>query len=185
MAKGGKRASDGAKALQMVRMSTKANKGYKMTPSDLPKTFVQAPWNSWTFERTVVNASGLQVNETTVDIILTQIATQLSLSAIERVRIKIQAAQVWAFSAAVLLQPDVEVTFYELSQSDKQVRSLQKDIGSWNKPAKCGYVYPTVDKQEIYSNADGARLVLSTKPITAETKTTVRIQVLWRSLPVL
>lgn len=178
---GGKGTSAGEKALRMVRASEKANKGYKMTPSDLPKTFIEAPWNSWTFESTSLSTA--TATEITVNTIITQLATKLSLTSIERVRIKIHAAQIWVLPGSTLIFPNLEATFYELSQGDQQIRSLQRDIGNWSKAAKAGYVYPTVDKSEIYNLTDKDRKVCMGLALTAGSQITLRVQVLWRSLP--
>lgn len=177
----GKTISAGEKALQRVNLIQKANKGYKMIPTDHPKVFIEAPWNSWTFEQTFTNATALLTNTVSIDTILTQIATKLSLTSIEKVVIKIHAAQAWVTSGTMLVQPNLEARFFELSRGDSQVRSLQRDVGSWNKPAKAGYVYPTVDKSEIYNINDKDRKVVSVVAVAAESKTTVRVQLLWRS----
>jgi len=183
MASRGNKISAGERALRMVKASEKASKGYKMAPTDLPKTFVEAPWNSWTFERTTISTATFEEQIVTVETIITQLATKLSLTAIERVRIKIHAGQIWAMPGTALVQPDLEARFFELSQGDQQIRSLQRDIGNWNKPAKAGYVYPTVDKSEIYNLTDKDRKVLSGTPVAIDSKVTCRVQLLWRSLP--
>lgn len=182
MSKRGGRQSDGTRALRMLRQSEKANKGFKMTPPDLPSTFVSAPWNSWTFERTYLSTSDNQVFPLTIELLITQIATDLSLSSIERVRIKIQSGQIWVTTGPTLVQPSFEAKFFELSQSDAQIRSLQRDVGNWNKPAKAGYVYPTVDKQEIYGINDAARDVLTATVSNLGSTVTLRVQLLWKSL---
>lgn len=181
MSKGGRGESDGAKALRMVTSTNKAIKGYKMTPTDLPKAFVEAPWNSWTFERTNTSSSAFEEISLTVDDICTQIATKLEIGFIDRVRIKIQAAQVWCMAGTSLITPDVEVRFFDLVQDAKQHRSLQRVIGNWNKPAKAGFVYPIVDKQEVLGIDEATRTVLSAKPATIDSKVTQRVQVLWKS----
>lgn len=181
MSSRGKRISAGEKALQRINHIEKVNKGYKMTPTDTPKTFVEAPWNSWTFERTAEHQADEYATEITIDNLITQLATKLSLTAIEKVVIKIHAAQAWVTTGATLIQPNLEARFYELSRVDGQVRSLQRDVGSWNKPAKAGYVYPLVDQSEVYNITDSARKVVKVTAVAAKSQVTVRVQLLWRS----
>jgi len=183
MAGRGKKRSSGDRALQIVKADQKAQKGYKIVPTVTPKAFVVTPWNSWTFEQTQTTTSPNTESVVLIDTIISKLATVISLSAIDRVKIKIHAAQTWCSPNTMLILPDLEARFYELSQSDQQIRSLQRDIGAWSKPAKAGYVYPLVDRSEVYSLIDKDRRVLATTSISGNTSITNRVQLLWKSAP--
>lgn len=176
--------SAGEKALREVRHASKANKGFKMVPSDLPKAFVESPWNNWTYNATTVSATSTSlVTTVTIDTLLSQIATLLNLTSISKVRIKVHSAQVWVTPGTTLLFPRADFQFYELCKSDDQLRNTQRDQGNWSKPAKAGYCFPLVDQSEVFSIDDNARKVLSVTTGIADSVVVIRVQLLWRSLP--
>lgn len=158
--------------------------GHKTVPSTNPPAFVQLPWNSWTFERVDNTTSDLQGFNITVGDILTQIRSRINIDANADIRIKVQSAQIWC-TAANLIYPDLESTFYELSgettSTDQNPRSVQRDKGTLNMPARCGYMYPSADRREIVGqNQQG--LIISTGIATQSgSDITFRVQVLWQS----
>lgn len=159
--------------------------GLKTTPSPVPPSFVQRPWNSFTFERTDTSTGSLQLIDITVGDILEQIRGRVGLQPLSsetpaNVRVKLQSSQVWC-TAASLLQPDVEVNFYGVSSAAAGPRSTQRDIGTLNMPAKCGYIFPLPDQKELLYNDQAAELVVSAQPVAIGSLVTFRIQVLWQS----
>jgi len=158
--------------------------GHKTVPATNPPAFVQLPWNSWTFERTDNSTSDLQGFNITVGDILTQIRSRLQLSDGADIRIKVQSSQIW-LTAANLIFPDLEATFYELSgestSTDQNPRSVQRDKGTLNMPARCGYMYPSADKREIVGANQSTLIVANGIATTSGSDITFRIQVLWQS----
>lgn len=155
-----------------------------MVPSDLPKAFVESPWNNWTYTTSVVSATSTNLETTvTIDSLQTQIAGSLNVTSISKIRIKVHSAQVWVMPGDSLIYPRADVQFFELSKSDDQVRNTQRDQGNWSKPAKAGYCFPLVDQSEVFDIEDNARKVLTVTTGVAGSVVTIRVQLLWRSLP--
>lgn len=191
-ARGGRAPPSTSQLAMRMRNLEKRLTGYKTIPQDNPPAFVQLPWNSFTFEVTQTGDAPGITQIITIGTILTQIATKCGLSIeppnVANVRVKVQSAQVWCTVAATLLQPDMEVKFYELSgepiAANQQARSIQRDLGTLNKPAKVGYVFPNADKREIIGTDDVAALkVLSAEAVAGGSRLTSRVQVLWQSSP--
>lgn len=170
-----------------IRALEKRLTGHKTTPSINPTSFVQLPWNSWTFERTDVTAAAFETVEITVNDILSQIRARIGLLADGDLRVKVQSAQVWNTSTTPLLLPDTSVLFYEIATpatvAEQYPRSTQRDIGTLNMPARIGYTYPSADKREILGATQSAYKVVSAEAVTAGSNVTVRIQVLWQATP--
>lgn len=170
---------------QMRTMERRINRrmmGHDFVPSIDPGTFVQRPWNSWTYERTDFSESEFQGLSVTVTDIMNQILGKNKVPEGGKVVIKIQKSAIWC-TAASLIQPDVECKFYELNEktvAPQQPRSIQRDVGTLNRPAKCGYVFPVADSKEILYSAEGALLVTVATPATTGSKVTTRINVLWQ-----
>lgn len=171
-----------AKINQQIRQLAKRLEGHKCSLSSNPGTFVERPWNSWTYERSGTVNTEFLVNSTTILDVLNQVSAKNSVP-VEKLRIKVQSCGVWAIVSATLLALDLEVTFYELAGSGtvaQYPRSVQRDKGTLNLPAKCGYVYPMRDTKDIFGMDSGTRKIVDTASL-AQTVVTVRIHVLWQS----
>lgn len=159
--------------------------GVRTSPSDNPGTYVMVPWNSFVYEKSVVTTSTTQAFPNTVNDILSQLVLRVGLSTATSVGIKIQSAQCWCTCAgATFAVPDLTAEFHELSspQAGNTTRSLQRDKGTLNMPAKAGYRFPVSDSKEILDHAGSA----SNDVVTATGEDigsvlTVRIQFLWRA----
>lgn len=158
--------------------------GFKTVPADNPPAFVQVPWNSWTFERTDISTQAFESTTITVKDILDQIKSKVKLAESADLRIKVQSAQVW-LTAAALIQPDLEVSFYEIANTipaaGQYPRSTQRDLGTLQKPAKIGYHFPSADKREIMGNIEDSYKIMSSVANEIDSHVTSRVQVLWQS----
>lgn len=158
--------------------------GHKTVPAINPPAFVQLPWNSWTFERTETTSSDLQGFNITVNDVLGQIKSRLLLGDGADVRIKVQACQIWVTASGLLL-PDLEATFYELvgqsTPTNQYPRSTQRDIGTLNMPARCGYQYPSADKREVLGAPDSGLIISNGVATSSGSNLTFRVQVLWQA----
>merc|ERR1711915_908244 len=162
-------------------MGDHSMRGVKYLPALVPPTFVEKPWNSWTFNRTDFTSSALESVPVTVADVITQISGKLSVSA-DRLVIKIQRAAVWCTVAATLLQPDLAVSFYEVSEKQvipQMARSEQRDQGTLNRPARCGYIYPMADQKEIIYKLEDALLIMNSVATNTGSYVTSRVHVLW------
>ena len=165
--------------------------GYKTVPANNPPAFVQLPWNTFTYEKTQTAGQALAAQVTTVQDILVQIAAKIALATepptVANVRVKVQSAQVWCTVADQLIHPDMEVAFYELSgessATTQQPRSTQRDLGTLNMPAKCGYTYPIADQREIVADDLTLLKVVKATAVQAGSVLTTRVHVLWQSSP--
>lgn len=178
-----------AQLAQRMRGLERRLTGFKTIPRDNPPAFVALPWNSFTYEVTNESGQAGASQIITVQEILAQLATRCALATtppeVANVRVKVQSCQVWCTVAGALVQPDIETTFYELSgeaaAASQQARSIQRDLGTLNKPAKVGYVYPSADRREIIADDLAALKVVSTVVVPAGARVTARVQVLWQS----
>lgn len=157
--------------------------GHKTVPATNPPAFVQLPWNSWTFERTDNTTAALQGFNITVSDILGQIRSRINIDQNADLRVKIQSSQVWCTASGLVL-PDLEATFYDIAgettATTQQPRSVQRDIGTLNMPARCGYNYPSVDKKEIVDSTQGNLIVTNGIATAQGSNITFRVQVLWQ-----
>lgn len=156
--------------------------GHRYVPAVDPPTFVQRPWNSWTYEKTETTTGEFEGVGITVADITGQIQGRNGLTVDNKIVIKIVDAAIWC-TAASLIQPDLEAKFYELNEktvSPQQPRSIQRDLGTLNRPAKCGYVWPVADSKEIIYSAENALLVMVGTPVDIGSKVTLRVHVLWQ-----
>lgn len=177
---GSSRASGTVSQRQLREMEHRIS-GARYTPAIEPPTFVEKPWNSYTFSRSDVTTAGLESVPITVADIITQVSNKLAVNA-DRLVIKIQRAAVWCTVAATLLQPDMSCSFYEVSEKTvvpQMARSEQRDLGTLNRPARCGYIYPMVDQKEIIYKAEEQLLVVNSVPVTSGSIVTTRVAILW------
>lgn len=163
----------------------KSQKGFKQVPPDHPTTFVKFPWNSYIYESTGLTTNDATEVIVTMQSLLTGLTQTVNIASEDRVKLKIQKAQCWCTTNTTLIFPQIDVMFHETSQSDKQPRNTQKDSGNWNKPAKAGYVYPLVDRSEIYTLADKDRKVVTVTAANAGTEVIIRVHMLWKTGPIL
>jgi hypothetical protein len=157
--------------------------GGKRVPTPIPPTFVQRPWNSWTYERAAKSTVADQPNLTTVEDILVQLKSKFGLdSSVSNIVVKIQSASVWCTVGATLVLPDLDCSFFELSDtlSTQAVRSQQRDKGTLNMPARCGYTFPMVDQKEVITEAEKALIVLNAVPSSVGSDVTSRVHILWQ-----
>lgn len=172
-------------AVQMREMERRIT-GHKTVPANNPPAFVQLPWNTFTYERSDTTEGTLEVQSVTVTNILTQLVGRVGLGTTVP-RIKVQSAQVWCTVAGTLVHPDIQVSFYELSgetsTSIQQPRSTQRDLGTLNMPAKCGYKFPMADTREIVGTDAGGLTVLSATAVEEGSIVTSRVQILWQASP--
>lgn len=164
------------------RRLTNRMMGHSFKPSMEPTAFVQRPWNSWTFERTNTTTGELEGVGITIANIISQIQSRNGLDSDNKVVLKIQSAAIWC-TAAGLIQPDIECKFYELNEKTvlpQQPRSVQRDLGTLNRPAKCGYVFPLADSKEIIFDDESALLVTVATAVAVGSVVTTRIHVLWQ-----
>lgn len=158
--------------------------GHKTSPSDNPTSFVQLPWNGWTFERTDVTDAAFESVTISVSDIRQQITVALGLEiGASDLRIKVHSAQTWCTVTSTLLHPDISTKFYELVavSTDQYPRETARDLGTLNKPAKIGYNFPSADRREIMGSAQDAHKIVETTAVTAGSAITTRVQVLWQS----
>jgi len=158
--------------------------GHEIVPSQDPSSFVELPWNSWTFERTNLTVGADQGASIVVSDILGQLKSRIGLSDTAVLRIKLQSARIWCTAAGpAFSHPDLRGIFYEVNGQTNIAarRSTQRDIGTLNVPARVGYVYPIDDKKEILSSPDGSKVVLNYVAAGDGSEVTVRIQLLWQS----
>lgn len=190
----GRRAPRGA-ARPVTRTELRALRrdltGHKTVPPPIPTTFVQLPWNNWTFERASASQASGSFTEITVQDVIDQIVNRIGIKDTDpkaQVRIKVQSAQAYV-TADGLTYPDVETEFYELAGQTTGVvqypRSIQRDKGTLNMPARTGFTYSLADRREILGAPEGTLKVLKATDSSGQGSTvTVRVHVLWCSTPV-
>jgi len=176
-----------SRATQAIRNLERRLTGHKTVPANNPPSFVERPWNSWTFERQDLTNSDLQFVNIFVSDIINQIRSKCAIDSSGIVNIKVQSAQVWC-TASTLIVPDISVNFYELAGESgstvQNARSAQRDKGTLNMPAKCGYVYPSTDRKDILgSSAQTGLLVVQAAATSSGSNVNFRVQVLWQSKP--
>ena len=159
--------------------------GRKVNPAPNPPCFVEVPWNDWTFERLETTTEDLQNIDISVAGITQQIRGRLGIESTATIWLKVQSAYVWATSAGPdFVTPDVEVSFYEVQgePSAQHARSVQRDKGTLNMPARCGFIYPINDSREILGNTSERALnILRATASASGTNVTLRVHVLYQS----
>lgn len=172
-------------AVAMVRRLENRVSGHRFTPSPFPTTFVERPWNSWTFERSAVTSAASEASLISVTDIVNQIRSRCAIAAEgNNILIKVQSASAWVTAGGALIYPDLECVFYELSSastSDQAIRSQQRDKGTLNMPAKAGYMYPMSDQKEILSADDSNIFIFSAIAGDTGSIITTRVHLLWQS----
>lgn len=177
----------------MINQMKKQLTGGKITPRVEPPSFVQAPWNSYTFEATNVTEAAFETTTITSDNVIAQLRSRFALlpapigetdGAV--VTIKIQKVQVWATVADTLLQPDINVFVFELSEAtaaQQAVRFNGRDLGTLNRPAKVGYEFPINDSRDILGGGATRinKTIVSTEAVALGTPVTTRLKILWKS----
>jgi hypothetical protein len=157
--------------------------GAVRVPTADPGSFVERPWNSWTFEQTVVTAADLERSLTTASDIVTQLRARCGLSG--EVHFKVSRADIWGTSGGpAFVVPDVKAEFYEISNNTSTVaavRSVQRDKGTLHVPARLGYSYPMNDTKEIITTDDVSHLICRAQATTSGTHITTRVHVLYKS----
>jgi len=158
--------------------------GHRTIPAQNPPAFVQLPWNSWTYQRTDRTQSQLERVTVTLGDIAAQIKARLGIDNLEQtkgIRIKVQGAQIWC-TASTLVLPEIDCTFFEIDAGATQPRSNQKDIGTLQNPAKCGYRYPNSDRKNVLSFPfDSDQTICDAIASSQDSDVTLRIQVLWQT----
>lgn len=162
--------------------------GAKTVPSPVPRTFIQYPWNSWTFEAITVTTGASQMVRTIVQNVFDDIADKLTLGSAldgprQNLKIKIQSAQVWA-TASGLIYPNLRADFYEINQGTAginaaSIRSTQVDKGTLNVPARAGYTFPVSDSKDVLNQGDKSLRIVDAVPLDSGTVVTTRIHVIW------
>lgn len=184
-------APSGPSALMQLQQRLNSQKvsmnGAKMVPSQVPRAFVQYPWNSWTFEDTLnVTSASTQTLEITFQKIADQFSQKLGISGSLSLRVKIQSAQVWC-TANGLAYPQLRADFYEINGNAvnaASVRSSQADKGTLNMPARAGYIYPASDSKDVLNSGESAlKVVAAQTALTSGATLTIRVQVLWQIRP--
>lgn len=173
------------RAMQAVRNLERRMTGHKTVPANNPPAYVQRPWNSWTFERLDTTTQDLQGINITVQDVIDNIRAKCAIAASgNQILIKVMSAQIWC-TASSLVYPDLDAAFYELAgestSTEQNERSTQRDKGTLNMPAKCGYVYPTSDRKDILGTARGGLIICNGIATNSGSNLTLRVQVLWQS----
>lgn len=174
-------------AMRMTNLERRLT-GHKTVPQDNPPAYVALPWNSFTYEKTQEAGQALATQSTTVQEVISQIAARCGLAdtppRVADVRIKVLSAQVWGTIGSTLAVPEISVEFYEIAgetPTTQRPRSSQRDIGTLNKPAKVGYVYPVADQREIVADDAVALKIADAIAVYEGMNLTTRVQVLWQS----
>lgn len=183
------RVNNRTRAVQAVRNLERRITGHKTVPANNPPAFVQRPWNSWTFEKLETTTSNLQTVTITVNDIVNNIRSRGAIGVTgNQIQLKVLSSQIWC-TASSLTYPDLEAAFFELQgevPTTQNVRSLQRDKGTLNMPAKAGFMFPSADRRDIVGDLGPS---INTLRVCSGTATntgsnlTFRVQVLWQTLP--
>lgn len=186
-----RRRNPGASAQSVVKRQINSLKqemmGHQLRPAVDPPAYVDKPWNDWTFSRTEDLLQDYNVVEITVGDIINQIRSRCNINAfgvnssVNVIQLRIQRAQVWCTVAETLLQPDLDVSFFELSGDNKVIRKQLRDIGTLNRPAKVGYQYPVTDSQDVLNDDNASNIILQYQAVRQGSNITTRVKCLWRS----
>jgi hypothetical protein len=116
---------------------------------------------------------------------VTQLRAKCAIAADgNNILIKVHSAMAWV-TAAGLIYPDCQAVFYELSNqaTAQSIRSAQRDKGTLNVPARCGYHYPLADSKEIYGDDQLSTQVFTAVADSPGSIITARANILWQSSP--
>jgi len=159
--------------------------GTRTRPPLIPKTFVQYPWNSWTYESVFTTTDQVSTFSVTVQELTSDLSSKLGLDSLDGLRLKIQSAQVWC-TASSLVYPSLQADFYEINGNQANaasVRSTQIDKGTLNAPARAGYLFPVSDSKDVLNDGDTGLNVVAGKADTAGSVLTFRVHILWQKRP--
>lgn len=187
--RGGRGRARGAGGVGRLRQELTSLKhsvnGTKTTPPADPKGYVAIPWNSYTYERMVVTTAANQSVTIELTDVLAQLVLRIGLSSATRIAAKIRSAQCWATcGGSSFVVPDLTAAFHELAnpQVGNTIRSLQRDKGTLQNPARAGYVYPTSDSKELLDEpGSGTVDIVTATGGDIGTYLTIRIQILWKA----
>lgn len=171
-------------ALAQIRRLKHDIMGHEIVPPQDPTSFVELPWNSWTYERTDRTTSDDSGDNVSVQNIIDQLRSRVGLSSTAVVRIKIQSARIWCTSVGPSFpHPDLRGIFYEVNgqSGSATARSTQRDVGTLNAPARVGYQYPIDDRKEVLTFTDAATQISGYVAVGSGSEVTSRVQVLWQS----
>jgi hypothetical protein len=186
--RGGARRRGRPSAAAQIRQLRNDLQGHHVTPSIDPHTFVQLPWNHWTFERTLEAVENPGIASISVISIIDQLVARVGLSNATNVRIKVLSSRSWV-TAKGLVYPDLAAEFYEIAGQQSGTisnypRYIGRDKGTLNRPARVGYNYPAVDRKEILGSDQGTLLLAKfTDNAGVGSTITIRFQILWQSGP--
>lgn len=159
--------------------------GPKIVPSQVPRGFVQYPWNTWTYESVFTTTDNVSTFTVGVDELTADLVSKLGLSSSSNIRLKVQTAQVWC-TASGLVYPELAADFFEIngnSVNAASVRSSQRDKGTLNMPARLGYMYPVSDSKDVLNSGDATLNIVAASAVEAGSNLTVRVHMLWQIRP--
>jgi hypothetical protein len=162
--------------------------GHTFNPSYDPAMFTERPWNSWTFQRTSLSSEGALASEITVGDVIDQIRARCNINpegaqgVANDISIRISSAAVWCTASGLIL-PDIEAVFYELDPNavTASIRRTQRDQGTLNRPARCGYKYPLTDSKAVLSEDSRTTPIATAVAGSAGSDITVRLTCVWKS----
>lgn len=169
------------------RLASQENRmmGIRTRPPQIPRTFIQYPWNSWTYESVFTTTQSIDSFAVTVEELTADLSAKLGLDSIAGLRLKIQSAQVWC-TASSLVYPSLQADFYEIngnSANAASVRSTQIDKGTLNVPARAGYLFPVSDTKDVLNSGDTALNIVAAKATSEGSVLTFRVHLLWQLRP--
>lgn len=158
--------------------------GVGFSPPNDPPKYTELPWN--TIE--ILGSIGIPPS-TVVPITLRDIALKVQnvvdLASIPVIRL--HKASIWLYpgtdpagiSDSV---PNLRCYFYEVADSDNNVRKLDRDVGTNIRPAKLGYMWPHTDQKDVLdANLSNQTLVNVDNLNAAATSVMLwKFRVLWR-----
>lgn len=174
----------GGYRVAITRLEHRMN-GHRVVPSNDPPTFVQRPWNSYTFNRSAAATQDGDFVNVEVDDLFTQIISNCGLDTTATLEIKVLRGYVWcATNGPTFTSPVLVAQFYEGSVSSAgttAVRSDQRDVGTLSRPAKAGYVWPINEQRNVFIKGGTSVPIIGATALEAGCLITVRVHLLWRA----
>jgi len=169
------------------RLASQENRmmGTRTRPPQIPRTFIQYPWNSWTYESVFTTTSQIDKFSVTIQELMSDLTGKLGLDSTTGLRLKIQSSQVWC-TASSLVYPSLSADFYEINGNTANaasVRSTQVDKGTLNVPARAGYLFPVSDTKDVLNDGDTSLNVVAAKADVTGSVLTFRVHFLWQLRP--
>jgi hypothetical protein len=158
-------------------------KGHEMKFAADPTAFVELPWNSFTYDQTVTTGTDDQSVAVTSAAIIAFMRPRLGLSETANLRIKVQTTKFWATARGPrFARPELRGQFYELAgqSSPPLLRSVIRDAGTMNQPARVGYEYPITDRKEVLNSAQNYQIA-EAECKNSGTDVNFRVALLWQS----